>query len=117
MDYVTSISYSDLINGSQSGFFRPGRGLRQGSTLSSYLFIILNLRGEKYKFVPALWMKWVVPKARWRSRASCLTHDGDYRGLNTMLHQGVVPKTRWKVIVGSTGWYRSQGTMESRCIF
>ncbi|GAA0173607.1 hypothetical protein LIER_27187 [Lithospermum erythrorhizon] len=30
MDYVTSVSYSVLINGTQSGFFRPGRGELQG---------------------------------------------------------------------------------------
>lgn len=41
MGYITSVSYSLLLQGRPFGHIVPSRGLRQGDPRSSYLFLML----------------------------------------------------------------------------
>ncbi|GAA0176822.1 hypothetical protein LIER_29609 [Lithospermum erythrorhizon] len=58
MDYVTSVTYSALINVDQTGSIKPRRGLRQGGPLSPYLFIIGN--EGLIAFIRDAWLKGLI---------------------------------------------------------
>lgn len=72
MKCVSIVSYSILINGSLTNYFRPSRGIRQGDHISSYLFILcVEVLFEKLIKSQEKWFIYGLSIAR---KAPTITH-------------------------------------------